>query len=71
LVIEPLVGLRGMGAMTLQALRPVDAPWLLLATVSTVPVVLGRRWALLLLLWLLDPADDPAGTTPREALTPE
>ncbi|MBI5513770.1 MAG: hypothetical protein HY909_08375 [Deltaproteobacteria bacterium] len=66
-VVEPLVGLRGMGSHTLQALSPLDAPWLLLATVATVPVLVGRRWALLLLLWLLDPSLDGA---PAEAPPP-
>jgi peptide/nickel transport system permease protein len=53
LIVELLFGLRGMGALSTRALVPLDAPWVMAAVVTLVPLLLGRRWALGLLIWLL------------------
>ncbi len=72
LVVEPMVGVHGMGALTERALRHMDAPWLMVATLSVVPVLLGRRWARMSLVWLVDPTllDDPEGG-PLDTDTPD
>jgi hypothetical protein len=53
IVVEPVVGVRGMAALTLSSMRTWDAPWLLIAIVSVVPLWLVRRWAHSVLLWAL------------------
>src|SRR4029077_8176498 len=57
LLIEPLAGVEGMGDLTLRSLRHWDAPWLLVAFVSVVPLAMGGRWARRVLVWALgDPS---------------
>lgn len=51
--VERVVGLQGMGDLTLRALVPVDAPWLMVALLTLVPLFLGRRWALGMFFWVL------------------
>ncbi len=53
LVIEVALGVRGMGGLTARALPALDAPWLMIAVVTIVPLLLAKRWALGLLGWLL------------------
>ena len=61
LLIEPLAGVEGMGDLTLRSLRHWDAPWLLVAIISAVPLAMGGRWARRVLVWALgDPAARPA-----------
>ncbi|MFO0646329.1 MAG: hypothetical protein U0326_08815 [Polyangiales bacterium] len=71
LVVEFALGLTGMGALTLRALLAVDAPWLMVAVTTMVPLLLARRWAVGLLGWLLGvrptpraPATDTPPKTP-------
>ncbi len=59
LVIEPALGVHGMGALTMKAMGQGDAPWLMVATLTVVPIFLGRRWTQRSLIWLL--------TLPQEA----
>jgi ABC-type dipeptide/oligopeptide/nickel transport system permease component len=64
LVVELPLGLDGMGALTARALFAVDAPWLMAAVLTTVPLLLGRRWARGLLVQVLDlPASPPVRLT--------
>lgn len=61
LAVEPLLGLDGMGRLTVRALLARDAPWLMAAVLTIVPLLLGRRWARGLLVEVLDlPASPPA-----------
>lgn len=53
LVVELLFGLRGMGQLTVQSIALADAPWLMVAILTIVPLLLARRWSLGLLGWLL------------------
>lgn len=53
LLVEFVFGLEGMGALTLRALTTLDAPWLMVAVTTLVPLLLARRWAVGLLGWLL------------------
>lgn len=53
LLVEPVAGIPGMGALTLSSLRIGDAPWILVAAISTVPLWMGGRWARKILLWAL------------------
>jgi ABC-type dipeptide/oligopeptide/nickel transport system permease component len=64
LVVELPLGLDGMGELTVRALVARDAPWLMAAVLSTVPLILGRRWARGL---LVDVLDLPAAPPPRAA----
>jgi ABC-type dipeptide/oligopeptide/nickel transport system permease component len=62
LLIEPLARVEGMAALTVDSLRPLDAPWLLMAILSLVPVWLAARWARSALVWALGgahPASSP------------
>ncbi|MDB4928316.1 MAG: Oligopeptide transport system permease protein OppB, partial [Myxococcaceae bacterium] len=60
LVVELPLGLKGMGQLTVRALAARDAPWLMAAVLTTVPLLLGRRWARGLLVRVLDlPAAPP------------
>ena len=60
-LVELPLGLRGMGQLTVRALLARDAPWLMAAVLTTVPLLLGRRWARGLLVKVLDlPASPPA-----------
>lgn len=45
LVAELLSGLRGMGTLTTRSLLVWDAPWILLAIVTTIPLLIAVRWA--------------------------
>ena len=67
LVVELPLGLEGMGALTVRALPARDAPWLMAAVLTTVPLLLGRRWARGLLVRVLDL---PAAPPPRERARP-
>jgi ABC-type dipeptide/oligopeptide/nickel transport system permease component len=63
LLVEPLAGVRGMGALTLASLRAFDGPSLLLALLSAVPLWMGVRWARLILIWALGhPSEAPPAT---------
>jgi len=64
LVVELPLGLDGMGELTARALLATDAPWLMAAVLTTVPLLLGRRWARGLLVDVLDlPASPPVRVT--------
>ncbi len=52
-LVEAPLGLNGMGALTLGAMPARDAPWLLAAVLTMVPLLLGRRWARGLLVRVL------------------
>lgn len=58
LLVELGLGVRGMGALTLRALVAGDGAWLLVGILTIVPVLLGRRWALLALVWVLGTRPD-------------
>lgn len=66
LVVELPLGLDGMGALTVRALLARDAPWLMAAVLSIVPLLLGRRWArgLLVKVLALPPSPPPRVTAP-------
>lgn len=53
LVIEPIFSVQGMGALTIRSVLQLDAPWLLIAALSTVPILQGRRVTRAVLLWSL------------------
>jgi ABC-type dipeptide/oligopeptide/nickel transport system permease component len=67
LVVELPIGMVGMGDLTVRALAAVDAPWLMAATLTTVPLLLGRRWARGLLVKVLNL---PAAPPPRVGAPP-
>lgn len=58
LVVESVVGLQGMGDLTVRSLMTLDGPWLLVALLTIVPLLLGRRWALGAMLAVLGAHDD-------------
>jgi hypothetical protein len=53
LLVEPLARVHGMGALTVGSLGQNDGVWLMLATLSVVPVAIGTRWARAALRWSL------------------
>jgi peptide/nickel transport system permease protein len=70
LVVELVFGLRGMGALTVRALATLDAPWLMVAAASLVPLFLARRQAVGLLGWLLAVRSAAKPTAPDTADAP-
>lgn len=58
LIVETALRLQGMGSLTAHAVAAADGPWLLIAVITVVPVILGRRWASLALVWLLGTRPD-------------
>ncbi|MEZ4410820.1 MAG: hypothetical protein R3A52_30715 [Polyangiales bacterium] len=59
LAVERVVGLPGMGDLTARSLLTLDGPWLIVATLTVVPLLLGRRWALAAMLAVLGAHDEP------------
>ncbi len=68
LVVERAFSVPGMGALTLRALPRLDGPWLLVAILTVVPLLLGRRWALAILFAAL--ASEHPRPKPRRATEP-
>lgn len=68
LVVELPLGLDGMGELTARALPLRDAPWLMVATLSMVPLLLGRRWARGLLVKVLGLPAAPLARAPDAAV---
>lgn len=68
LVVELPLGLDGMGELTARALPARDATWLMAATLSTVPLLLGRRWARGLLVKVLGLPSAPLARAPAAGL---
>jgi len=58
LLVELGIGVQGMGALTVRALAAADGPWLLVAALTVVPILLARRWAILSLVWMLGTRPD-------------
>jgi ABC-type dipeptide/oligopeptide/nickel transport system permease component len=53
LLVEPIFSVRGMGALTLRSVFENDGPWLLVAALTVVPILQGRRVTRSILLWSL------------------
>lgn len=79
LVVEWLLGVEGMGALTIQSLARFDGPWTLVASLTVVPLLFGRRWAAGTLFLVLGarPEGEPetapeavAARAPETAVTP-
>lgn len=68
LLVEWALGVHGMGDLSLRGLVRGDAPWLLAATLTVVPLLLGRRWAARSMFWILGARPD--GSLPRRATMP-
>lgn len=58
MLVELGLGVRGMGALTLRAVFAPDGAWLLVATLTVVPILLARRWSMLALVWVLGTRPD-------------
>lgn len=68
LLVEWALGVHGMGDLSLRGLVRGDAPWLLAAVLTVVPLLLGRRWAARSMFWMLGARPD--GSLPRRATMP-
>lgn len=58
LLVELALGVGGMGALTVRGVFARDGAWLLVATLSVVPILLARRWSMLSLVWVLGTRPD-------------
>lgn len=70
ILVETALGLQGMGSLTAHGLAGRDGAWLLVATLTVVPVLLARRWAALALVWVLGTRPDGRVRRFRAASTP-
>lgn len=63
-LVEPLLGLRGMGALTLFAVFHRDASWAMVVVITAVPLMLAGHWSRLALLWALSPEKNRVSAPP-------
>jgi hypothetical protein len=68
MVVEPLVGVHGMAELTVRSLPNFDAPWLLVALLTLVPIWIGRRWAHRAFVWAL--GDPTHRAPPPQSIVP-
>jgi ABC-type dipeptide/oligopeptide/nickel transport system permease component len=68
-VVEPIVGVNGMGQLNVRSIMTYDPPWLLIALISVVPIWLAGHWSQRVMVWALGEAS-VTPKPPRETTAP-